>query len=107
MIPVAQRKAGLERRLADLNARLREIDTELEGHASPDWEEMAIERETDEVLEDLGLSAQQEIRMIEAALKRIAADDYGFCVTCGSAVSEERLNLVPATPFCRNCAPES
>lgn len=101
----ADRKIELESRLAHLGARMREIDAELETHASKDWEEMAIERETDEVLEDLGVSAQQEVRMIEAALKRIEAGEYGACVQCGSEIAEERLDLIPATPFCRNCAP--
>lgn len=106
MKTVADRKIDLEARLAALNARMREIDAELEGHSSRDWEEMAIERETDEVLEDLGVSAQQEVRMIEAALRRIEEDEYGFCVQCGAEIGQERLDLIPATPFCRNCAPK-
>jgi RNA polymerase-binding transcription factor DksA len=84
--------------------RIEEIGTELDAHRSKDWEELAVEREGDEVLEDLGQSAQLELRMIEAALQRIAEGEYGDCVTCGSKVSEDRLDLLPATPFCRNCA---
>ncbi len=61
---------------------------------------MATEREGDEVLEDLGQSAQTELRMIEAALVRIEEGEYGYCVTCGEKISEERLDLIPATPFC-------
>ena len=100
----AVRKAELEARQADLTARLAEIDRELDSHDAKDWEEMATEREGDEVLEDLGLSAQSELRMIDAALKRLAEGEYGFCMKCGTRISEERLDLVPATPFCRNCA---
>ncbi|MCB2117126.1 MAG: TraR/DksA family transcriptional regulator [Rhodobacteraceae bacterium] len=100
----AVRKAELEARQADLNARLAEIDRELDSHDAKDWEEMATEREGDEVLEDLGLSAQSELRMIDAALGRLAEGEYGFCTKCGSRISEERLDLVPATPFCRDCA---
>ncbi len=100
-----QRKGELDKRLADLKARMVEIDAELDTHQAKDWEEMATEREGDEVLEDLGLSAQSEIRMIEAALGRMEAGEYGDCVQCGDRISEERLDLIPATPFCRNCAP--
>jgi len=57
------------------------------------------------VLEDLGSSARTEMRMIEAALARMNEGEYGFCVTCGEPISEERLDLIPATPFCRNHAP--
>ena len=68
MTTVADRKAQLEARRDDLNRRMQEIDAELDSHDSKDWEELATERETDEVLEDLGLSAQQELRMIDAAI---------------------------------------
>jgi RNA polymerase-binding transcription factor DksA len=42
--------------------------------------------------------------MIEAALGRIAHGDYGICVACGNPISEERLDVLPQTPKCRNCA---
>jgi RNA polymerase-binding transcription factor DksA len=102
--PVATRKAQMEARLADLKARLDAIESELDSHTERDWEEAAIEREGDEVLEASGVSGQLEIRMIEAALKRIAEDEYGYCVKCGSEIAQERLDAVPYTPFCRSCA---
>ncbi|MCU9846964.1 TraR/DksA C4-type zinc finger protein [Defluviimonas sp. WL0024] len=105
MKSVAQRKAELEARRNDLQARIAEIGAEFDSHEAKDWEEMATEREADEVLEDLGQSARQELRMIEAALGRVEEDEYGFCVQCGNQIAEERLDLIPATPFCRNCAP--
>ncbi|MDP4033502.1 MAG: TraR/DksA C4-type zinc finger protein [Pseudorhodobacter sp.] len=107
MTPISRRKAALEARLADLQARLTGIDDELDSHASPDWEELAAERAEDEVLEGMGLSGLQEIRMIEAALARIAAGEYGVCTKCGGKISEERLDVLPYTPFCRICAAES
>ncbi len=105
MKSTAERKAQLEARTADLNARMAEIGAELDSHEAKDWEEMAVEREADEVLEDLGHSAKSELRMIDAALQRIEEGEYGYCVKCGDQISEERLDLLPATPFCRNCAP--
>lgn len=104
MTPITTRKAQLERRLSQLQDRLSAIETELDSHDSRDWEEMATEREGDEVLEGMGLSGQQEIRMIEAALQRIEAGEYGFCVKCGAEIGQERLDVVPFTPFCRECA---
>ncbi len=104
MTTIDARKAQLETRLADLRARLVEIDAELDSHNSQDWEDLATERESDEVLEGMGLSGQQEIRMIEAALARIAEGDYGFCTKCGAEISAERLDVLPYTPFCRTCA---
>ena len=102
--PLAARKAALEKRLTELGARLEAIEEELDSHQNRDWEELATEREGDEVLEDLGQAGQLEIRQIEAALARIAEGDYGFCTKCGAEIGEERLDLLPHTPFCRHCA---
>lgn len=44
MIAISQPKAQLETRLAELKARLDGIENELDGHNSPDWEELATER---------------------------------------------------------------
>ncbi len=104
MTTIAQRKAQLTARLADLNERLQNIEAELDSHQSKDWEDLATEREEDEVLEGIGLSGQQEIRRIKAALDRIDSGDYGFCAKCGAEISAERLDVLPYTPFCRNCA---
>ncbi len=99
-----ERKAELEVRRDFLLGRMQQIDRELDSHDSKDWEEMATEREQDEVLEDLGHSANEELRMIEAAFQRLAEGEYGYCVNCGERIAEERLDLIPATPFCRNHA---
>ncbi len=98
------RRAELEARKAQLTDRMRQIAGELDAHEAKDWEEMATEREGDEVLEDLGSAAQTEMRMIEAALARMDEGEYGFCVSCGGRIAEERLDLIPATPFCRDHA---
>ena len=104
MTDIAKRKAQLEARLADLGSRLENIEAELDSHNSRDWEELATEREGEEVLESMGTSGQQEIRAIAAALARIEAGDYGYCVKCGAEIGEARLDVLPYTPFCRNCA---
>ena len=104
MIAFEIRKSQLEARLAALKARLQELDAELDSHNAQDWEELATEREGDEVLEDLGQAGLLEIRQIEAALGRIAGGEYGACVKCGNEIGDERLDLLPHTPFCRSCA---
>jgi RNA polymerase-binding transcription factor DksA len=104
MVPIEERRAQLETRLEELRARLTKIDDELDQPHSTMFSEAAIERESDEVLEDLGEAGLREIRMIEAALGRIDRDEYGVCVSCGDPISEERLDVLPATPKCRHCA---
>jgi len=99
-----QRKAQLEARAAELTARLSGIEAELDAPAPQDWEDLASEREADEVLETMGLAGQQELRQIAAALDRIAKGTYGVCVRCGDDIAPERLDLLPDTPFCAKCA---
>ncbi|MDV7269354.1 TraR/DksA family transcriptional regulator [Thioclava sp. A2] len=99
------RREELLARKAQLLDRVDQIEAEFEEHEAKDWEEMATEREGDEVLHDLGDAASAELRMIEAALSRLAEGEYGYCVTCGERIDEGRLDLVPATPFCRQHAP--
>ena len=104
MTDIAARIAQIKDRQLELIARVTHVDQELAAHGSPDWEDNAIEHEEDETLEALGNAAKKEIMMLDAALTRIDAGEYGFCVACGNDISEERLDLLPATPFCRNCA---
>ncbi len=92
-----ERKAELERRLA-------KIEADLEATPDPDSEERASERENDEVLESLGLSGREELRAIDAALKRIEDDTYGICVSCHSEISARRLDTLPFTSVCQHCA---
>jgi len=104
MTPISRRKAALQARHADLAARLAQVEEGLDQHGEQDWEELAVERSDDEVWETMGVSAQQEIRMIESALERVAAGDYGVCTKCGGPISDARLDVLPYTPFCRKCA---
>ena len=92
-------------RLVELDVRIHDVDHQLSEPKSPELNEQAIDIEDDEVLEGLGAAAQKEISLLKLALKRIKDGTYGVCATCGQDISEERLDVVPFTPFCRSCAP--
>jgi RNA polymerase-binding transcription factor DksA len=104
MIDLAQRKKALIARLRELDTRLHNIEDELDSHQAKDWEELATEREEDEVLERIGVDGIAEIERIRNALARIDDGTYGVCVTCGDEISAKRLDILPATPFCATCA---
>lgn len=104
MKTIVEREKQLNSRLQELNTHLHVIEDTLEEPTNQDVEERAVERESDEVLEGLGNVELSEYRMIEAALTRVADGTYGACVSCGDAISEERLDVLPATPKCRKCA---
>ena len=43
------------------------------------------------------------LRLIEAALRRIADGSFGVCVTCSDDIEVRRLNALPWTQFCLRC----
>ncbi|MBN9890081.1 TraR/DksA family transcriptional regulator [Salipiger abyssi] len=103
-MPYEKYKAMLLKRLEELGARLEGIEDSLEAPRPKDWEESAVEREGDEVLESLGASGQTEIARIKAALNRMDEGEYGYCLNCGDAISEARLDVLPEAPLCAACA---
>ena len=40
---------------------------------------------------------------IDEALTRIDDGAYGFCLNCGTTLSDKRLTAVPWTPYCVDC----
>ncbi|MBB4007243.1 TraR/DksA family transcriptional regulator [Allorhizobium taibaishanense] len=98
------KQALLDRR-DELTGRLERISDDLTGLRSAQTEEQALESENDEVLESLGAAGETELRAIAAALARIKAGTYGRCVSCDEDIAPERLETLPATPFCQDCAP--
>lgn len=91
----------------------REIIDRLHGLES-DWQALSerdIERE--EEAQKLDLTTlfdqfeerdRQELEDIELALTKIVAVTYGTCEGCRKSISLERLEILPATRFCRKCA---
>ncbi len=61
MKSLEQRRVQLLARQAELEARLHDIDAELDTPQSKDWDDSAIEREGDEVLEGMGHAGQVEL----------------------------------------------
>jgi len=41
--------------------------------------------------------------LIAAALQRISAGEYGYCVECGDEISAARLASKPEVPRCTDC----
>ncbi len=48
----------------------------------------------------------RELQRIEAALRRIADGEYGYCVVCGQEIAAKRIENDPTTSVCINCANE-
>jgi len=89
----------------DLTDRVNAIDKDIKHEGmSSNWTEQATERENDEVLESLGNASEQELMKIDEALKRIDSGQYFSCSKCGEEIPAERLELLPFSTECVNCA---
>lgn len=45
-----------------------------------------------------------DLAKIEAALKRLDDDEYGYCLNCGEDIPEKRMEVDPAAALCVKCA---
>ncbi|ARE85195.1 conserved hypothetical protein [Roseovarius sp. EC-HK134] len=104
MLDTERYRLALMARLGELDKRLHAIEAELDSAKSKDWDDAAIEREGDEVLEHLGHQGQDEISRIRAALDRIRKGSFGTCTRCEEMIAVERLDVLPEAPLCRVCA---
>ena len=98
-------KHKLLERKAEITSRINAIDRDIKHDGmTSNWTEQATERENDEVLESLGVASEQELVKINNALQRIDSNDYFTCSICGEDIPPERLELLPFTTTCVNCA---
>ncbi|MFC7219128.1 TraR/DksA family transcriptional regulator [Streptomyces polyrhachis] len=96
-----------------VNARIEALDADyqaiVEANAlvavddehDPEGQSTAFERA--HVASLLTLSRDQ-LEKLEAALERLAADDYGRCAECGRDIPVERLEIRPEATRCVRCA---
>ena len=83
------------------------IDDHLGQPPNPDCDDNATEAEMDDVLKRLGQAGVEEMHAVHTALARIKGGTYGVCVRCGNDISDARLDVLPHTAHCRNCAREA
>jgi RNA polymerase-binding transcription factor DksA len=66
---------------------------------------------TEEYLYDLNttLLANEQFIAVEArdALRRMDEDQFGVCESCGKSVGKERLEAIPFTRYCVDCAAQA
>ena len=101
---IAGRRKALEDRRAYLIDQIDTMAADLQATPEQDWQDRAVDLADDEVLETLTGTDTAELRAIAAALGRIEAGTFGRCVRCGETIESERLDLLPHTPFCAECA---
>ncbi len=81
---------------------------ELAAHdAVGDSVDAAIDSANDEISSQLVEIESRELEQIEHALERIEQGLYGRCEFCGEKIAEPRLNALPYTNSCIECAREN
>jgi len=104
--PVHRQLAG---RLALQKEELRTLlqQSTTVDHDSPhemlDFKDVAAE-DTRAAVDEVTLAhAAEELEQVVAAQRRLAEGSYGFCLDCGEAIAERRLQALPSTAFCTDC----
>ena len=91
----------------ELITRLDAIEADARHEHDPleqDSAERSVQMENDEVLTALDDEGVVVLRQIEQALKLMDEGSYGVCVECGLEIPLGRLEAVPYTIHCVDCA---
>ncbi len=96
-------RQDLQARQQALQARLERITDEVRSPLEADSEEQVVVRENQEVIDDLGNIARQELRRVTSALVRMDAGEYGICIDCGAEIPDARLEANPFAERCVEC----
>ena len=82
---------------AEMSSRERDLE------ATQDPADMAANAYTKELLISMSANDRKLLQLIDEALARVEAGEYGECVNCGEPVAEKRLDAVPWTRYCLKC----
>lgn len=70
---------------------------------SQDPADIASNAYTKDLLFSQSVNERNILKLVEEALRRIDAGDYGFCVSCEDEIQEKRLDAVPWARHCIKC----
>jgi DnaK suppressor protein len=100
---LAVRRNELVRKLSEFRNESKEVETEV----AQDLADKAESSYTKEFLLSLSDAERDQLFQIDAALKRVAKGEFGFCQMCQKEISKKRLNALPWTPLCIDCQEKS
>ena len=84
-------------------ARKEEEGRQADDDPTVDLADKAANSYTKEFLFGMTNTDRVILNQIEAALKRINADDYGVCANCQEELQQKRLEAVPWAKHCISC----
>ena len=93
------RREGLFKQVTEAEMSSRERDSE----STQDPADMAANAYTKELLISMSANDRRLLDLIDEALGRIEAGEYGDCINCSEPVPEKRLDAVPWARYCVKC----
>ena len=72
-------------------------------HDVVDFKDMAADESAATIDEAKAEQAAHELEQVLAARHRLHGGTYGLCVDCGEPIPRQRLESLPATPYCTDC----
>ena len=113
-IDIAEYKALLEEQLRDIKSKLKQLEDRAAGRLPMEGDDEPVAHEDD--LSDLASGALEKERdlaeadtlrdnlsMVELALERIEAGNFGQCAMCGEEIDPARLEAIPYALYCFKC----
>lgn len=97
-------KTSLATKQQELKKRIVAIENDFKKGRSQDFAEQTTETENDQVLDEIHHEAKLELSQVNEALSRIDNGNYGRCEQCDELINPQRLNALPYTNTCINCA---
>ncbi len=96
----------LFRRRQEIFDRVRQLESEGQtlGERESELEEEAQKAELMRLIDQLDARGKEEMEEIDLALRKMALGDYGICESCRKQIPIQRLEAVPATRLCAQCA---
>jgi len=104
VIDIQATRRRLEARRDELFKRTGKIQRDLRQLRDQDSQERVTETENDEVLEGLDEVERVQLARLRHALERLEAGTYEQCERCGGTIPAARLEAVPETALCTECA---
>lgn len=87
-------------------SRLEQETRSLQDESTQDSADQCVLSLSKESLFERSSQRRTQLRLVEAALKRIADGSFGNCIGCGEEIQTRRLKALPWTQFCLQCQEE-
>jgi DnaK suppressor protein len=101
-----QLKQRLEMQLQEVLQSLSRVEYErksLDAEPAKDSADQCVTSLSTDSLFERSSQRRTMLRLVEAALRRIAEGSFGVCVACGDVIQDRRLEALPWTQFCLRC----